>query len=390
MDPQGCRPVIVQLRVTRKVSSVSEESSIKKRRRDQIVELPVDKRRRVDLASSSPLKLHKFQKDTNQKRPKILVLVARPPLHTRDIAPRNHLSLESPPSQPEELDGLDLQEVLDQNPVSLGSNQMKAIYRWMWQHSTCTAKDHDFEFKLLLLTLGFCHPAFSPELKGLLRAKVYEQISQNATELKLLGAVTTIFDKKKKRRIVQFAEWTEGWMSESWDGSPRPPCWTQLFFNPYFGESRGWLHMRVPVPAGKDTDLLVGPETLVVEEPAAHNQPQHESNHAQQSHASKASEARQDLGNISPRTFRYLFKAAQTSSSPSYRVDISELPQYHGVQLTPNDPNHPLRPHPEFVASGQDYYENIDDEEYYDEDDYEDSTEGSQVEDDTMDSDTVC
>ena len=312
-------------------------------------------------------------------------MLSPPQRPSRPAKGRQPQALESTksPSQPKEFRRWKLQDGVNKKAISLDQDKMKTIYRWMWQHSTRTAKGHEFEFKLLLATLGFNDAAFSPQLRKQLRTKVYDQIRHNSEGLKRLGAVTMALDGNKKK-VVQFAEWTEGWASsDSWNGDPRPPNWTQVFFNPYFGEARGWLHLKALVSSKKDSDSPPVPGRLVVEEPEATDLASHQSNNNGQSRGSDIT---------TPEAFDFLCRPYLAVSSPIYDVDVSELPQYHGAQLTPTDPNHPLRSDPRFVPLdldfGGDVYEeeNFGDEghEYYeDHDGFEARTE-YQADDDTM------
>ena len=251
-----------------------------------------------------------------------------------------------------------MQDILDKKPASLGPNQKKAIYRWMWQYNTTTAKGYEIEFQSLLASLGFCNRAFSPKLKELLRTKAYEQIRHNGIELRRRGAITTVLDEKKKK-VAQFAEWTEGWMSKSWDGSPQPPSWRQLFFRPYFGESHRQPHTKLPVVINRDTDSHLEPEKLVVEKTGASG-----SNNLEPDRPSITSDESQELNKIMLETCNIYCNSIGMTSGPNYEVDVSQLLRYQGVQLTPNDAHRPLQTSRTFVGMYADVY----DEEFYDRD----------------------
>ena len=341
--------------------SVSDEPSVKKRRQTESAQSAEDKRRRLALPSS-PQKSPRSQKDISRQSQQKLSPPQRPSRHAKGRPPQMPASPTSPASQPSAVGRWKPQDGLNKKAASLGRDRIRTIYRWMWQHNTRTAKGHEFEFKLLLATLGFSDPVLSPQLRNQLRTKVRDQIRHTSEDLKRLKAITMVLDGNKKK-VVQFAEWTEGWMSGNWDGDPRPPSWTQVFLNPYFGEGRGWLHMKVPVSSKEDSDSLLAPETLVVEEREATELANHSNNSGQ----SRGPDI------TSPGAFNFLCRSHLAVSSPSYEVDVSELPQYLGVQLTPTDPNHPLRPDPRFVpldmdCCGEDMYE----EEHHGDEYYED------------------
>lgn len=213
-----------------------------------------------------------------------------------------------------------------------------------------------------------------------------------------------VWDKQKKKKIPLFAEWTEAWMSKSWDGSPERPRWTQLFLDPYFGEARGWLHMRVPVPLNEEKESDPIPETFVVEESEAIDGPCHLSDKPKPEDSTETHEEAQNPGKLPDRitfvSFKFLCTPASPVSNTGYAIDVSQLPQYHGVQLTPNDPYHPLRPDPSFTHADLDLYDESDyEEEEYEEDveygedvEYEedvDSEEGIEYEEDVEDEEDV-
>jgi hypothetical protein len=379
-------------------------SSNRKHARIHTGELPNKKRQRLPSHpilsyASNKLKQHNEIKSQDRSQQK-LSLSPRSTPSPRESLPQNPASPETSPSPPKVLDGLELQDILNKEPVSLGPNQKKAIYRWMWQHSTTTAKGHECEFKFLLASLGFCHAAFSPQLRELLRAKTYEQIRNNATELRKMGAVTTVLNERKKK-VVRFAEWTEGWMSTSWDGCTQPPSWTQLFFNPYFGESRGCPDMQSTFSAGEDAKSQPRSEILVIEDTEVSGRTQYGSNHSESDDPSTTCAESQNLNEILFETCRVHYDSIGLDSGPNYEVDVSQLPQYIGVYLTPNDPYHPMRPDPAFVAMHADVYNDG----YYGGNEYgkgkyEERDEGfggfggdfeeDQDDGDTVDTETVC
>lgn len=216
----------------------------------------------------------------------------------------------------------------------------------MWVNSTRSVKGYKAEFDGLLDFFGFTNPAITALAQKQLRAGVEEQIKINAERLKIFGAYTLVANGNKKPKMVRYAEWTEAWMSPSWDGDIRPPHWTQVLFNPYWGETRALMRKRDSVGVEKASDSLLDPELFVVEEREADNPQCPGSDAPQVSHESQISSLEQ---------FNYLCRSNLASSNPGYRVDASELPQYQGVQLTPCLKDHPVRPDPLFFPMEQDH-----------------------------------
>lgn len=223
--------------------------------------------------------------------------------------------------------------------------KMKYIYRWMWVNSTRSVKGYKAEFDGLLDFFGFTNPAITALAQKQLRAGVEEQIKINAERLKIFGAYTLVANGNKKPKMVRYAEWTEAWMSPSWDGDIRPPHWTHVLFNPYWGKARELLYKRDSPRGEKASDSLLDPELFVVEEREAENPQRPDSDAPQVSHESQI---------ISLEQFNYLCRSNLANSNPGYRVDVSELPQYNGVQLTPCLKDHPVRPDPLFWPVEQD------------------------------------
>jgi hypothetical protein len=215
---------------------------------------------------------------------------------------------------------------------------------------------HTVELRGLLSELGFELPDH-PNLTRLLDIKVRAQIHRIATELRKTEILIVKVGEDKKETL-EYAEWAEGWLKESWDGNPEAPGWMQLFLDPYFGDSRPLPEIapvskrkREPPAVELDNDPpSPDREIFVVEEPDE----LHEADDGAQAGENNAG-LREPYMPVSRTIIASTYKMKEiqkpTPPLPGYKIDLSELPQYRGVQLTPADPNHPLRPHPDFKAA---------------------------------------
>jgi hypothetical protein len=326
-------------------------------------EFPIDKRPRIDSPSRYPNLDPRLRQDLYQQHQQI-------PSSLAHLAPSRPLWS----AIPLQLDGLNLQHVLEGKATPLGPVQRKTVYRWMRQNNARKITGHEERLTGLLNALGFTNPAFSGQLRKLLYVKVRHLIWRLGDELKREGVIAVVLDEENKE-TVRFAEWTERWLLPSWDGSTRPPGWTELFFNPEF-KDMAWNAAQQTNDIVEDMNSSLDHEILVVEEPEVLGTAEEGS----------PDDGAEEVGPEDPSTIyeelhelnrpRAIFSESSCTaigrhSHVAYQIDLSELPQYQGVQLTPNHPNHPPQSDPEFMASHPtDSY----DEEYSEEGGYEDES----------------
>lgn len=312
--------------------NISEKSKARQRRGLASSETNGTKNRCIP-SSRSPKKMPNPKKTTKERCQHRASISKSRPSKPKTSSDRKNTSLYSSP----------LPKSLARFGLRKDPARMKSICRWMLQHSTLSVRGHEYEFGKLLAALGFSDSSFSDQLKKDLRAEVQGKIRENAEDFKTLGAFTLVHRGSERNKVVQFAEWTECWMSDNWDGDPRPPSCVTLFFNPYFGEAQKSRSIRPLLAKDCGSTSLLSPEALVFEELEITHQPRKSSKGDKQDTPliTPDQSSKVKISALSSLNFRQMSSLA--NSTKNYEVDVSELPQYQSVQLTQSDPLNPLR-----------------------------------------------
>lgn len=318
-----------------------------KRRRSHSLDIPARERHRIYPPSIYSTPDRKYLSDDQHKRQQ-----SSP---SAQYFARATPSLAKPPLQ---LAGLNIQRTSKGIVAVFSLSQKKTIFRWMRTNSARYVRKNEVSFSQLLFTLGFTHPGLPPEVKMALQRKVRRLIWRTGNKL-LKGGLITVELDENNNETVKFGEWTKSWMLSDWDGQTRRTGWMDIFFEPNFNEL-GWTAGTKFQGAVGDVCHPLGPEILVVEEPEALED--QEDDFVEDLYSSR--DEFYDGEWPSTPSFQPSYLATARHSHFAYQIDISELPQYQGVQLTPNDRYHPQRPDLEFMAlHAQVFYDDEYDEE---------------------------
>ena len=104
--------------------------------------------------------------------------------------------------------------------TKFGKEEFKTIMRWMKQNKGSTVTGHEKEFEVLLSKLGFKHAAYKESVRKTLRTRVVQALYRKKNAMRASGAVTSANDSTGP---LEFADWTDAWLSKDWDGCITKP-----------------------------------------------------------------------------------------------------------------------------------------------------------------------
>ena len=131
----------------------------------------------------------------------------------------------------------------------------------MKEHNTRGIQKHSESFKGLLKRLGFLNPLLGEKAQKLLYIKVRNRIARLGFQMENTGAITFL-DWGMETESICFADWTDTWLDNDWDGSiVEPADWDTVDDDSLIEEP------SIPEKVGETCSSPIKPDILAVEEP---------------------------------------------------------------------------------------------------------------------------